>query len=97
MKISALMLGKIEDRRRRRQQGRVVWHHQFNEHEFGHTPGDSEGQGSLVDSSPWDCRVGHALVTDQQLHNACIQIHADSFLRNSMPLRIDIQQIIMCW
>ena len=25
----------------------VGWHHQFNGHEFEHTPGDSEGQGSL--------------------------------------------------
>ena len=26
----------------------VKWHHQLNEHEFEQTPGDSEGQGSLV-------------------------------------------------
>ena len=25
----------------------VGWHHQFNGHEFEHTPGDGEGQGSL--------------------------------------------------
>ena len=25
----------------------VGWHHQLNGHEFGLTPGDSEGQGSL--------------------------------------------------
>ena len=31
----------------------VGWHHQVNEHEFGQTPGDSEGQGSLVFCSPW--------------------------------------------
>ena len=24
------------------------WHHQLNGHEFGQTPGDSEGQGSLA-------------------------------------------------
>ena len=29
------------------------WHHQFNGHEFEQTPGDSEGQGSLVCCSPW--------------------------------------------
>ena len=28
-------------------------HHQFNEHEFEQTPGDSEGQGSLACCSPW--------------------------------------------
>ena len=26
----------------------VGWHHQLNGHEFGQTPGDSEGQGSLT-------------------------------------------------
>ena len=31
----------------------VRWHHQLNEHEFEETPGDSEGQGSLVCCSPW--------------------------------------------
>ena len=29
------------------------WHHQCNEHELGKTPGDLEGQGSLVCCSPW--------------------------------------------
>ena len=29
------------------------WHHQTNGHEFEQTPGDSEGQGSLVSCSPW--------------------------------------------
>ena len=31
----------------------VEWHHQLNEHEFDQTPGDGEGQGSLVCCSPW--------------------------------------------
>ena len=31
----------------------VGWHHWFNGHEFEQTPGDSEGQGSLVCFSPW--------------------------------------------
>ena len=26
----------------------VGWHHPLNEHEFEQTPGDGEGQGSLV-------------------------------------------------
>ena len=30
----------------------VGWHHQLNGHEFEQTPGDSEGQGSLVCCSP---------------------------------------------
>ena len=31
----------------------VGWHHRLNGHEFEQTPGDSEGQGSLVCYSPW--------------------------------------------
>ena len=31
----------------------VGWHHRFNAHELAQTPGDSEGQGSLVCCSPW--------------------------------------------
>ena len=31
----------------------VGWHHRFNGHELEQTPGDSEGQGSLVCYSPW--------------------------------------------
>ena len=30
----------------------VGWHHQLKGHEFGQTPGDKEGQGSLVCCSP---------------------------------------------
>ena len=44
----------------------VGWHHLLNEHEFEQTPGDSEGQGSLVCCSPWDHRVGHNLAPKQQ-------------------------------
>ena len=40
---------------------------QLNEHEFEQTPGDSEGQGSLVCCSPCGLRVGHYLATEQQL------------------------------
>ena len=34
----------------------VGWHHQLNEHEFGQTLGDSEGQGCLPYCFPWDCK-----------------------------------------
>ena len=33
----------------------VGWHHRLNGHEFEQTPGDSEGQRSLVRCSPWSC------------------------------------------
>ena len=32
----------------------VGWQHRLHGHEFEHTPGDSEGQGSLACCSPWD-------------------------------------------
>ena len=32
----------------------VGWCHELNGHDFEKTLGDSEGQGSLVCSSPWD-------------------------------------------
>ena len=50
-----LMLGKIKGKRKRRWQENemVRGHQQLNGHEFEQTPGDSEGQGSLVCFSPW--------------------------------------------
>jgi len=48
-----LMLGKIEGRRRRGQQDKMVgWHHQVDEHEFEQAP----GVGSLLCCSPWGCK-----------------------------------------
>ena len=50
-----LMLGKIEGRKRRgeTEDDMVGWHHQLNGPESEQTPGDSEGQESLVCCSPW--------------------------------------------
>ena len=31
----------------------IGWHHWFDGHELGHTPGDSEGQAGLECCSPW--------------------------------------------
>ena len=48
-----LMLGRIESRRIRGPEGEMVgWHHQLNGQEFEQTPGDSEGQGSLMCCNP---------------------------------------------
>ena len=44
----------------------VGWHHQLNGHEFVQTPGDGEGQRSLVRCSPWGLKE---LETTQQLNN----------------------------
>ena len=49
------MLGKIEDRRRRRvtEDEMVVWYDQLHGQWFEQAPGDSEGQGSLACCSSW--------------------------------------------
>ena len=44
----------------------VGWHHQLNGHEFEQTPGDCEGQGSLVCCSPWGHRESD---TTERLNN----------------------------
>ena len=47
----------------------VAWHHRLNGHEFEQTPGESEGQGSLVCCSPWDAK-------SQKLLNNWITVYA---------------------
>ena len=45
----------------------VGWHHQLNGHEFEHTWGNNEGQGSPVCCSPWGRKkLGHDLATEQR-------------------------------
>ena len=34
----------------------VGWHHWLNGHKSEQTPGDSEGQGSMVGCSTWGCK-----------------------------------------
>ena len=54
----SVMLGKIEDRRRRGHQRMrdVGWHHWCNGHELGQTSGDGEEQRGLACCSPWGCK-----------------------------------------
>ena len=47
----------------------VGWHHGLYGHKLEQTPGDNNGQGSLVCCSPWGRRVRHDLVTEQQQVN----------------------------
>ena len=56
-----LTLGKIEGQEKGMTEDEMVgWHHRLNRRECEQTPGDSEGQGSLVCCSPWGLqRVGH--------------------------------------
>ena len=44
----------------------VGWHHRLNGHEFEQTPGNSEGQRSLVCFSPWGHKESD---TTEQLNN----------------------------
>ena len=60
------MLGKIEGRRRVTEGEMVRWYHPLNGHGFEQTPGDSEGQGSLVCCSPWGHKESD---TSEQLNN----------------------------
>ena len=45
----------------------VGGHHGLYGHEFEQTLGGSEGQGSLACCSSWGRRVGHDLLTEQQV------------------------------
>ena len=62
-----LMLWKIEGRRRKGWK-RMSWLDGITDygHEFEQTPGDGEGQVSLVCHSPWGCRVRYNWATEQQ-------------------------------
>ena len=71
----------------------VGWHHQGNGHDFEQTPGDTEGQGSLVCCSPWGCRVGHDLATDQQQQSVIFLIlFMYYFLNNVMLYFLDFSR-----
>ena len=59
-----LMLGMIEDGRRRECQ-RMRWLGELNGHEFEKAPGVSNGQGSLACCSPWGLK---GLDTTEQLN-----------------------------
>ena len=50
----------------------VGWHHQLNGHESEQTPGDGEGQGSLVFCSP--CGHKESDVTEQLNNNYALYI-----------------------
>ena len=60
----ALMLGKIEGRRRRgtTEDEMVGWYHRLNGHEFEQTQGDSGEQGSLACYSPWGHKESDATI-----------------------------------
>ena len=56
-----LMLGKTEGKEEKgtTEDEMVGWRHQLHGHEFGQTPGHSEGQRHLACCSPWGCKELH--------------------------------------
>ena len=50
--VQSNLKGRTEDKT-------VGWHHRLSGHEFEQTPGDGEGQGSLVRCSPPSRRAGN--------------------------------------
>ena len=49
----------------------VVWHHRFNGHELGQTPGDGGEQGGLVCCSPWGHKESD---TTWRLNNSNVRV-----------------------
>ena len=87
-----LMLGKIEHRRRGRQEDETAGgHHRCDEHELGQTLGDGEGQEDLVYCSPWGSRVCCDWVTEQQHYTrmyVCVCVHTQKELPGSTKLHV---------
>ena len=71
----------------------VGWHHQLNGHEFEQTPGDSEGQGSLVCCSPWGSKESDT--TEWLNNNKMAGIL--SFLSSLKAHQLTIADSCNCW
>jgi len=73
----------------------VGWHHQLNGHEPGQTPGDGEGQGSLVCCSPRGRKESDTAATAQQLavikRQTFTLYHLHAFL---WPLHLNSSKIL---
>ena len=61
----------------------VGWHHRLSEYEFEQTPGNSEGQGSLMCRSPW----GHKELdtTEATAHAFMVQIPQGYINKENVP------------
>ena len=82
-----LLLEKIEGKRGRGQQRMrwlVGWHHQLNGHEFGQTPRDSEGQGSLMCFGPQGAKSQTQLGNWTTTTKAAVTIHMQVFVWRSV-------------
>ena len=69
----------------------VGWHHRLNGHEFEQTPGDSEGQGSLMCCSS---RSHKELGTTDWLNNNFLIVPQ---LRNASPLQNPCIPSVLLW
>ena len=69
----------------------VGWHPHLNREQLEETPGDSEGQGSLVYCRPSDHRVRLSLAAEQNNHGVTIY---KVMFSNSLGEVVEINQII---
>ena len=83
-----LMLGKIEGRGKWTEHEMAGWHHRLTGHEFAQTPGDSEGQGSLVCCSPWSRKEWDT--TEQLNNNSATTSLQDTFI----PLKVSTWRFV---
>jgi len=58
----------------------VGWHHRLNGYEFEQTPGDGEGQGSLVCHSPWGHKEWNRT---ELLNNKCVSVNPKLLIYSS--------------
>ena len=77
-----VVLGKIEGKRRpgEAEDEMVRQHHRLNGHEFEQSPGDTEGQESLIYCSPWGQKESDiATEQQQQIYKSMSSADSDSF------------------
>ena len=74
----------------------VGWHHRLNGHELEQTPGDGEGQGSLVCCSPWGCKESD---TTEQLNNNnfCVSGFPGGSVVKNLPADAEDVGLILGW
>ena len=65
------------------------WHHQLSGNGSKHTPGDSDGQGSLVWFSPWGHKVSD--ITEQLNNNNKM---GEKILSNTQQFAKDMKYLI---
>ena len=73
----------------------VGWYHPLDEHEFEQTPGNGEGQGSLVCCSPWGPKEPDTTEGLTHTHTQAVSIFYLNFkLMQSCLFYINLYQIV---